>query len=358
MGEKREIVCRYVGKGLAVSVATSIAGIKRSTYYYTGNGRPKGKQPSTFTYNCLIGNVSNDMLVNKIIDLIAPEYNDYGYQTVTELLKQQGYVINHKKVRRIMRDNNLLHPKVLKSNPLNKEFVKFTVPPLEGPFKTIEADIKYVYIHGANRNAFLVSFLCTFCRCNLVWELNYTMNSIQIINLLHQLLNHPIVKEYVDLQTVIIKIRTDNGPQFIAKKLAQALKTLGIAHEFIKPGTPQQNAHIEAFHSTITRLVCNRNIFEDLEHAIRIFCDFFYAYNYTRAMKSLLYYPPVEFLKLWKSGIVGIKKDKKNREIFFFREKPAPKLVTGLSAEVLEGINKSNTFEPRNLTTKKNSPVL
>ena len=284
MGEKREIVCRYVGKGLAVSVATSIAGIKRSTYYYTGNGRPKGKQPSTFTYNCLIGNVSNDMLVNKIIDLIAPEYNDYGYQTVTELLKQQGYVINHKKVRRIMRDNNLLHPKVLKSNPLNKE--------------------------------------------------------------------------YVDLQTVIIKIRTDNGPQFIAKKLAQALKTLGIAHEFIKPGTPQQNAHIEAFHSTITRLVCNRNIFEDLEHAIRIFCDFFYAYNYTRAMKSLLYYPPLEFLKLWKSKILGIKKDKKNREIFFFREKPAPKLVTGLSAEVLEGINKSNTFEPRNLTTKKNSPVL
>lgn len=358
MGEKREIVCRYVGNGLTVSAATSIVGIKRSTYYYRPNGRTRGKRSSTHTLNCFTGYVPNSIVVEEIIRLITPDYNDYGYQTITPLLKQQGYVINHKKVRRLMRDNKLLHPKVVKYIPTGKTFIKFTVPPLEGPFRTIEADIKYVYIHGARRNAFLISFLCTFCRCNLVWELDYTMKSSQVISLVKKLLNHPIIKEYIDIRTVVIKIRTDNGPQFIAKRLAEALESLGIAHEFIEPGTPQQNGHIEAFHSTVTRLVCNRNIFDGLNHAREIFSDFYFAYNNIRVMKALLYYPPVKFLKLWKSGIVGIKKDNNNREIFFFREKPVPNPETSLSAEALLGINKNNKFENLVLTTQKISPVL
>ena len=131
-----------------------------------------------------------------------------------------------------------------------------------------------------------------------------------------------------------------------------------IAHEFIEPGTPEQNGHIEAFHSTVSRLVCNRHIFRNLNHAKEIFADFFYAYNHTRMMAALLYYPPVPFLTLWKSGIVGIKKDKKNREVFFFREKPSPKRKLGLSTEVLLGNDKFNTFNNRVLTTQEISPVL
>ena len=358
MGEKREIVCRYVGSGLTVSAATSIAGLKRSTYYYRPTGRRKGKQPSAHTFNCFTGHIANELVVKVIADLVTPEYNDYGYQTVTALLKQQGYAINHKKVRRLMRDGNLLHPKVTKQAPLGKTFITFRVPPLEGPFRTVEADIKYVYIHGARRTAFLVSFLCTFSRCNLVWDLDYTMHSAQIVRLAEALLEHPIAREHVDTRKVVVKIRTDNGPQFIAKKLAEAVGGLGVAHEFIEPGTPQQNGHIESFHSTVTRLVCNRNIFDDLRHAKEIFSEFFFAYNNVRAMRSLLHYPPLTFLKLWKSGIVGVKKDKKEREIFFFREKPAPKPGAGLSSEVLLGLNKFNTFENQLLTTKEISPVL
>jgi hypothetical protein len=56
-------------------------------------------------------------------------------------------------------------------------------------------------------------------------------------------------------------------------------------------------------------------------------------------MKSLLYNPPVTFLKLWKSGVIGIAV-KKNKEEFFFSAKPILKKVTGLSSEVLEGVNK------------------
>ena len=348
MGEKREIVCCYVGQGLRVADAVTIAGIKKSTYYYRPNGRPKGKCPSTHTikHHEL---VSNEAVVVDIIKLISPEYHDYGYKVSSELLKQQGYKINHKKVKRLMRDNNLLHPLVLKTEPLNKLFIKYTSPPLEGPFKTIEADIKYVRIHEENRNAFLLTFLCTFFRYAPVWDLQYNMRNEQIIELVRDLIHDPIVKRYINHKTKIV-IRTDNGPQFIAKKLAAALDSLGISHEFINPGTPQQNGHIESFHSTVSRLVCKRNIFQSLDHATNIFQEFYQAYNETMVMKSLLYYPPKPFLKLCESGIIGIKKDKYGKELFYFREKPLPNLGFGSSPEDLFWINKNNIFENHVLT--------
>ncbi len=280
--------------------------MKKSTYYYQPNGKPKGKRPSTHTlYRGEM--VPNQVVVDQILKLIEPEYHDYGYQLSTDLLRQMDYKINKKKVYRLMDENNLLHPPTKKSAPLNRTFIKYTVPPLEGPFKTIEVDIKYVYIHQKNRNAFLVTFLCTFCRYAPVWDLQFSMKNDQIGELIYDLIYNPEVKRYLDNHKIKILIRTDNGPQFIARQLAAILKSLGIDHEFIRPGTPQQNAHIESFHNTVTRLVCNRNIFQDIEHATEVFKEFYHAYNETRAMKSLLSYPPKKFLKLWESGTIGIK---------------------------------------------------
>ena len=357
MGEKREIVCRYVSKGLNVSNAVVIASIKKSTYYYRPNGRPKGKRPSTHTLKYDEGMVSNDIVVKEIINLISPEYHDYGYKVSSELLRRMGYKINSKKVNRLMRDNNLLHPQTMKQEPLDKLWIKYTSPPLEGPFKTVEADIKYVYIHGENRNAFLLTFLCTFCRYAPVWDLAYSMRNDQIIDLVMDFIHHPIVKENRDKGNMKFIIRTDNGPQFIAKQLAKVLDSMGITHEYIHPGTPEQNGHIESFHNTVTRLVCNRNIFGNIIHGRSIFQEFFYVYDNTRVMKSLLYYPPKQFLELWKSGLIGIKKDKRNKEIFFFREKPLPNMEVGSSSEDLGMINKNNIFKESVLKPLEISPV-
>ena len=216
---------------------------------------------------------------------------------------------------------------------------------MERPFATVEADIKYIRIHEENRKAYLLTFLCTFSRFAPVWDLQYRMRSSQVISLVKELLAHPEVSGRIKGEEIKVVIRTDNGPQFIAKKLAEALDKEKIKHEFINPGTPQQNGHIESFHSTVTRLVCNRNIFENIDHARKIFSEFFYAYNYTRVMKSLLYYPPAMFLKLWDAGIIGIKKNKNNKEIFFFKEKPTPEMEASLSSEILTGKNKNNTFD-------------
>lgn len=183
------------------------------------------------------------------------------------------------------------------------------------------------------------------------------MRNDQIIDLVMDFVHHTIVKENSDKENMKIIIRTNNGPQFIAKQLARALDSIGITHEYIYPGTPEQNGHIESSHNTVTRLVCNRNIFGDIIHARNIFQDFFFVYDNTRVMKSLLYYPPKQFLELRKSGLIGIKKDKRNKEIFFFREKALPNMEVGSSSEDLGVINKNNIFKESVLKPLEISPV-
>ena len=333
-----------------------MTGISKSTYYYLSNGRKKGKRSTDYTWS-VDKLCSNQEVVNEILDIISPEYLDYGYHTVTVELRRRNYLINHKKVYRLMKENHLLHPVQKRGKDMKKAYVEMTVPALEGPFVTVEIDIKYIRIHEQNRNAYLLTFLCTFTRFAAVWALEYSMTANRITVLINEFINHPLVKlQNPDPNRMNIKIRSDNGPQFIAKKLADILEKVNIKHEFIKPGTPQQNGHIESFHNTVTRLVYSKNIFMNLEHAKNIFTDFFNTYNYQRMMSVLLYYSPYQFLKLWNNGNVGIILDKYNKEKFFLRKKPTSEEVS-LDLCLL-GINKFNSFVNQYYKQKEISPVL
>ena len=170
-------------------------------------------------------------------------------------------------------------------------------------------------------------------------------------------MQHAVVLQYSNRQDMRIKIRTDNGPQFIAKKLADELARHDLEHEFINPSTPQENGHIESFHSTVTRLVCSRNIFSDLDQARKTFEQFYKAYNYTRVMKSLLYNAPFEFLELWTKGLIGIEKNKRKKDIFVFRQKPAIQGVLGSRAEDLYWASKNMKQNITFTNMVQNSPV-
>jgi len=357
MEQRKQVVRSFVSRGLRVSHAASIAGMPKSTYYYQSNGRPKGKKCSTFTINGQGEKVSNDMVIGEILDILAPEYHDYGYQVVASQLRRRGYKINPKKVYRLMKEHHILHPKTLRGKKINKQYVKRTTPQLESPFATVEADITYIYIHEQQRHAYLITFLCTFSRFAPVWEIDYSMKSTQVASLVRRFIQHPTVIYYLTKNGLKVKIRTDNGPQFAAKNLADELEKLHIDHEFIKPGTPQENGHIESFHWTLTRLVCNRNIFSSLDHIRKILNEFFYAYNYTRVMKSLLYHSPDEFLKLWNTGAFEVRKDHDNKERFFFRQKSSSLAEVDSCAEDRIGSFKNNTFNNPFLNPVENSPV-
>lgn len=321
MEERKEIVNRYVQKGLKVEKAASIAGFSRSSYYYKGNGGIRGRRASNQTIKKDGTKVENTEIIAIIKEIIREDFIDYGYEKVTAELRKRGYIINKKKVYRLMKENQLLNPQK-RSIKRRKTYAKYIQPCAAQPFEELEIDIKYIYIRGDRRNAFLITILDTFSRKALVWDLAYTMKSKRVIELINKLILEYLQPEDLLNKKVSVTLRSDNGSQFIAKIFRKHLAENQIFQEFIKPATPEQNGHIESFHSTVEKLVCHKFEFENIYHARTIFKNFYETYNAKRILKCLLFNAPNDFLNLWNNKKMGVTYNVKNKkQYFFFREK-------------------------------------
>ena len=287
-----------VNQGLSVTRALAIAGMSRSSYYYRSNGRPKGKKPSTHTFHQTGTRISNQELVKMIKELLAQEFIDYGYKRTAYALKRLGWIVNVKKVYRLMKKHGLLYP-VRRRSASDKTYVKHTKPNPLYPFHIMEVDIKYIWLHWQRRHAYLITFLCVKTRYVIGWALDIRMKSSQVAALLEQVLLDPMVLQLAGNSEQKLRNRTDNGPQFIAHKLAEACERMQLQHEFIQPGTPQQNGHIEGFHSSVERIICQQYELRYLDDAVEVFTRFYQTYNYRRIMASIGYKTPYEALCVW-----------------------------------------------------------
>ena len=317
MEQRKEIVRHYVSKGLSIIKAVKITKISKSSYYYKPLGTKKGKRPPGYTVKNE-QQVSDDEVVARVEAILSnDDFIDYGYFRTTVALKKEGFIINHKKVYRLMKEKKLLFAPVKAGKLAERGFIKYTVPKYEHPFATLEMDIKYIYINGQRRNAYLLTLIDTFTRIALEWRLDFCMKSEQVAELLQKASENHLIAPYKGSSKLMI--RTDNGSQFIAKILSEKIKDLPFRREFIHPATPQENAHIESFHNTLGKLVISKYEFEDIIEARQILTNFYHIYNHKRIMKSILYCTPVEFLNEWKKGEVQIKKI--NKKEIFFRER-------------------------------------
>ena len=105
-----------------------------------------------------------------------------------------------------MKEHSLLLPKK-PAKGRNKVYVKYTSPVCAAPFETIEADIKYVYIHGARRNAYLITLLDVFTRMTLVWTFQWDMKTQRIIELIEELFDKWLIPCGIDPLKIQVKIR-------------------------------------------------------------------------------------------------------------------------------------------------------
>lgn len=107
-------------------------------------------------------------MVEDIVELLAGEFVDYGYyKTTVHLQDEKGYVINHKKVYRLMRENKLLIFNRQSFNPIKRQWVKELVPDPVAEFCYLEFDIKYIYVQGKRANAQVLTVLDVFSRWNM-----------------------------------------------------------------------------------------------------------------------------------------------------------------------------------------------
>lgn len=91
-------------------------------------------------------------------------------------------------------------------------------------------------------------------------------------------------------------IRSDNGPEFIAKAVKRWLDLSGVRTLYIEPGSPWENAYSETFISRFSDEVLKREVFADLLEAKVLVEDYRSYYNHHRPHSALGYQTPAEFV--------------------------------------------------------------
>lgn len=249
--------------------------LPRSSYYYKPTGTKAGKRKANYFYkNGVL--VSKTVLLADIKKLLSHEFVDYGYyKTYIYLKNELKYAIGSSRTYDIMKENKLLKFQRNKRKKISRNWVKDLVPKVERPFSFLEFDIKYVYIQGTRTNAMVLTVLDVFSRWNLGQYIANSIRKEDVINLFEQ-----IAKQYQMPDKFIV--RNDNGSQFIASQVQEYFCQKNITQEFTKPSTPQQNAHIESYHSIMESAVCQRFEFENLKNLKETMNRFKNFYNFAR----------------------------------------------------------------------------
>ena len=278
----------FIEKGYMKKDVCKITKIERSVIYYQNKDNKPGRKPTTLTMrNDQI--VTEETVLRNVKELLDHEFLSYGYFKISKQLKLDGFVINKKKVYRIMKNHNLLKPQRIRTTG-RRSFVKFRKPIAEGPLNYFEMDIKYIYIPQERRNAYLLSIIDVYSRKIVGHIFKRSIRKWDVISL------------WQSLKTSLndfkkITIRTDNGSQFIANDVRGFFHYQGIKHEFTNIATPEDDGHIEAFHSILEREFLRRNdytSFDEMKSAIALFMK---CYNEERLHGSLNYRTPEQFIK-------------------------------------------------------------
>ena len=98
-------------------------------------------------------------------------------------------------------------------------------------------------------------------------------------------------------------IRSDNGPEFVAKEIQRWLKQLDVETLYIEPGSPWENGYAESFHSRFRDEFLDMELFESLQAARRLTVTWLDDYNTERPHSSLGYVPPAEFAARCRNSI-------------------------------------------------------
>lgn len=283
------------GTTMGISEISRYIGIPRSSFYSKRSERKRGRKPSSFTIRNADGVeeiVSNTSVVGVIEDLLSREFVCYGYKKVTKHLQNSGYLINRKKVRRLMKESHLLNHSYNRKGKVRRVIdrkLKLTMPN-----EVWEMDIKYVWIHGEHRNAFLFVLMDCFTREEIGHYVGYSCRKDHV-RMVMEFAFHDRGSGNIGN----LRIRSDNGSQFIAKMVGEYLSSVNIPHERIHPATPQEDGHIEAMNSIIERELIRRFEFDSLEDAKNIIDRYMMFYNGERIHSATGYMTPREMYEKW-----------------------------------------------------------
>jgi transposase InsO family protein len=228
------------------------------------------------------------------IQKIALEMPAYGRRRITAELKRRGWKVNHKRVSRIMCEDNLLclrHRKFVVTTDSHHQHPVYPNVAADMQLTTINqlwvADITYIRLE--TEFVYLAVVLDAFSRRVVGWALDRTLEAKLVMAALSRALAER-------QPTPGLVHHSDRGVQYACGDYTELLKQRGITISMSRKGNPYDNATCESFMKTLKYEEVYRQEYRDLTEALASIQQFIdKIYNQQRLHSALGYRPPEEF---------------------------------------------------------------
>jgi len=266
---------------LTVERMCALAGVSRAGYYRHWSASAPRQE---------------EVAVRDAVQRLALANPYYGYRRIAHDLRRAGFAVNHKRVLRLMREDNLL---CLRQRP----FVPVTtcsrhswrvVPNLARGLELTGIDQLWVaditYIRLQQEFAYLAIVLDAFSRRVVGWALETHLEAGLAIAALTMALaaRRPTPGSLIH--------HSDRGIQYACSDYAELLRQHDIAPSMSRVGNPYDNAKAESFMKTLKQEEVNGQTYRDVHHARSAIGTFLEeVYNRQRLHSALAYRPPIEF---------------------------------------------------------------
>ena len=274
-----EEIEQAAAKGQAVNALCQMTGLSRAGFY-------RSRLPRRAT--------PVEMEIRDEMQKIAVESPAYGYRRITAELQRRGLDINHKRVLRMMREDNLLCVRrrsfVVTTDsrhclPIYPNLARQTVPTAINQLWV--ADITYIRLR--TEFVYLAVVLDAFSRRVIGWALGRTLEAeLPLAALRMALMERKPQPGLVH--------HSDRGVQYASGQYTEVLKQHHAQISMSRKGNPYDNAACESFMKTLKYEEVYRTEYRDFREACAGMGEFLErVYNQKRLHSALGYVPPAEF---------------------------------------------------------------
>jgi len=264
---------------LTVQRLCARARVSRAGFY---RYRPAARKPDS------------DMALRDALQRVALEFPSYGWRRMTAELQRRGWAVNHKRVYRLMREDNLLCLRKRKFVVTTDSDHGLPVYPnraralvLTGLDQLWVADLTYIRLQW--EFVYLAVILDAFSRRVVGWALDRTLEAA----LTGQALRMALARRRPAPGLVH---HSDRGVQYARRDYTQLLQDHGIQISMSRKGNPWDNPACESFIKTLKYEEVYRTEYRDLADARASIGAFLEkVYNQKRLHSALGYLPPAEF---------------------------------------------------------------
>jgi len=227
-------------------------------------------------------------LTADIVEL-ARAYGRYGYRRITALLRQAGWAVNRKRVERIWRREGL---KVPRKQPKKGRLWLGDGSCIRLRPERVNDVWAYDFVEDRthDRRKFrMLTVVDEFTREALAIRVDRRLNSAAVIETLAELMLERGTPAH---------IRSDNGPEFVARAVRDWIAAVGSKTAYIEPGSPWENGYVESFNGKLRDELLDGELFYSLKEAQILIEAWRRHYNAIRPHSALRWTPPAPEVRL------------------------------------------------------------